>query len=158
MDGGSKVSEDADLVGEMKDLSLPREKKITFSVGSCATSANVHDVSKIRTSHRCLAAVSSVPLGFLVAAPHPSAAARHFLFLATARRCQLADSDDEDFRSCIIATLTDRNSELKAKLNEVESEAQLNENNVEHQQSGPSLPFSNTPSVQNVCYSNFCRN
>jgi hypothetical protein len=39
--------EDADLVGEMKDLSLPREKKITFSVGSCATSANVHDVSKI---------------------------------------------------------------------------------------------------------------
>jgi hypothetical protein len=46
----------------------------------------------------------------------------------------------------------------QAKLNEVESEAQLNENNVEHQQSGPSLPFSNTPSVQNVCYSNFCRN
>ncbi|OEL31149.1 hypothetical protein BAE44_0007828 [Dichanthelium oligosanthes] len=40
---------------------------------------------------------------------------------------ELADSDTEDFRS-YISTLTAENSELKAKLKEVESQAQLSEN------------------------------
>ncbi|CAL4952104.1 unnamed protein product [Urochloa decumbens] len=48
---------------------------------------------------------------------------------------ELADSDAEDFRCCI-ATLTAENSQLKEKLKEFENQAQLSENNVEHQQSG----------------------
>ncbi|CAO2194029.1 unnamed protein product [Urochloa humidicola] len=51
---------------------------------------------------------------------------------------ELADSDAEDFRCCI-ATLTAENSELKAKLKEFENQAQLSENNVDHQQSGKDL-------------------
>jgi hypothetical protein len=35
------------------------------------------------------------------------------IFFTCVLKPELADSDDEDFRSCIIATLTDRNSELK---------------------------------------------
>jgi len=51
---------------------------------------------------------------------------------------ELADSDAEDFRSCI-ASLTAENSELKAKLKEVESQAKLNENSADHQKSGKDL-------------------
>ncbi|PUZ58464.1 hypothetical protein GQ55_5G511200 [Panicum hallii var. hallii] len=51
---------------------------------------------------------------------------------------ELGDSDAEDFRS-FIAALTAENSELKAKLKEFESQAQLNENSVDHQQSGKDL-------------------
>ncbi|RLN24519.1 MAR-binding filament-like protein 1-1 [Panicum miliaceum] len=51
---------------------------------------------------------------------------------------ELGDSDAEDFRN-YIATLMAENSELKAKLKEVESQAQLNENSVDHQQSGKDL-------------------
>ncbi|RCV25058.1 hypothetical protein SETIT_5G136000v2 [Setaria italica] len=51
---------------------------------------------------------------------------------------ELADSDTEDLRS-FISTLTAENSELKAKVKEAESQAQLNENNVDHQHSGKDL-------------------
>ncbi|CAO2209580.1 unnamed protein product [Urochloa humidicola] len=48
---------------------------------------------------------------------------------------ELAEGDAEDFRCCI-ATLTSENSQLKEKLKEFENQAQLSENNVDHQQSG----------------------
>ncbi|OEL23996.1 hypothetical protein BAE44_0014982 [Dichanthelium oligosanthes] len=51
---------------------------------------------------------------------------------------ELADSDAEDLRS-YISTLSAENSELKAKLKAIESQAPLNENSVDHQKSSKDL-------------------
>ncbi|XP_062185541.1 uncharacterized protein LOC133889096 [Phragmites australis] len=54
------------------------------------------------------------------------------------KMAELTENDLEDFRS-FISTLAAENTELKKKLKEVESQAELSENNVDHQHSAKDL-------------------